>query len=74
MAELSGAFNGLIALERFVSPAYADETRASVPPSRGELSAMLHSLNAEVLRHIDALAMATAVLQLQLSDGEAQLR
>ena len=74
MAELSGSVNGYLALERFVSPVYADEARASVAPSRGELNGMLHSLNAQVLRHIDALTLAVTVLQEQLNQGETPAR
>lgn len=74
VAALSVAINGYLALESFVSPEYADEAHASVRPSRGQLSAMLRSLNADVFRHIDALAVATTVLQAQMSDSEAQAR
>ncbi|MDO9436613.1 hypothetical protein [Hydrogenophaga sp.] len=74
VAELSHAVTGYIALERFVLPAYADEKNASVAPSRGELCALVQALNAAVLRHIDTLAMAMAVLHAEMSGGEAQDR
>lgn len=73
VADLSIAVNGYIALERFVSPNYADETQASVAPSRLELAAMLRALNAQVMRHIDALELGTTVLQAEMGDDDAVL-
>ncbi|QHE86574.1 hypothetical protein [Hydrogenophaga sp. BPS33] len=72
--EWSDAFEGHYALQHFVLPEYVDEARASVPPSRAQLGAMLRALNADVRRHIDALALATSVLQAQMRDGQAQTR
>lgn len=72
VVELSNAFNAHDALERFVTPEYADEAQAGITHSRAELSAMMRSLNAGVRRHIDALALATTVLHEQMSDGQAR--
>lgn len=69
VAELTGAVNGYLALESFVSPTYADETQASVPPPRIQLAGMLRALNALVLQHIDALDLGVTVLRAQLSEG-----
>ena len=75
VAELTGAVNGYLALESFVSPTYADETQASVPPPRIQLAGMLRALNALVLQRIDALDLGVTVLHAQLSEGgEAQAR
>jgi len=74
VAELLHAIGGYKALELLVSPAHADETHASLAPSRGELSAMVEALNAAVLRHIDALAMAMAVLHAEMSGRDDPLR
>ena len=74
MNEWSDAFEGHYALQQFVLPEYADEARASVPPSRAQLGAMLRALNADVRRHIDALALATSVLQVHMSEGQVPAR
>lgn len=65
--ELSETFKAYLALERFVSPEYEDEAQANVSPSRSELGALLHTLNAEMLRQIGALRNTTTVLQEQMA-------
>lgn len=72
--ELSIALNAYLALELFVEPAHADEARASVPPSRALLSSMLHAINVEVQRKMDALADTIAVLQAQVAIDAAHAR
>lgn len=69
VAELSGVFKAYLALERFVSPEYADDEQASVPACRSELGALLHTLNAEMLRQIGALADTLTVLQAQMANS-----
>lgn len=66
IAELSHVFKGYVALERFVSPEYADEAQALVPPTRAELGSLLHSLNAQVQRQMDKLTDNITVLQAQM--------
>lgn len=63
--ELAIALNAYLALECLVEPAYVDEERASVPPSRVQLSSLLHAVNVEVQRKISALAELTTLLQAQ---------
>ena len=72
--DLSGLSNAYIAVERLISPEYADEAQAGVPPSRAELGALLNTLNTEMLRKINALADNTTVLQAQLTIDAAQTR
>ena len=74
VADLSGFSNAYIAVERLISPEYADEAQAGVPPSRAELGALLNTLNTEMLRKINALADNTTVLQAQLTLDAAQTR
>ncbi|MDO9434074.1 hypothetical protein [Hydrogenophaga sp.] len=74
VAELAIALNAYLALERFVLPVYADENQASVQASRIELAAMLRAFNAKVLQHVDALALATSVLQAEMSGDEGLAR
>lgn len=69
VAELSEMLKAYLGLERFVSPEHEDEGRANVPPSRGELSAMLHGFNVEVQRLMRALLDASTVLQKQMALG-----
>ena len=63
VAELQEAFKAYIALEHLISPEHEDEEESLVPPSRAELGALLHTLNAEILRWIKALTDTTARLQ-----------
>ncbi len=72
--ELTEAFNAYLALECFIEPEYADEARASVPPSRAQLTALLHAVNVEIQRKLGVLADTTAVLQAQLTIDAAQAR
>lgn len=65
VAELTIALNAYLALERFVEPAYTDEEQASVQSSRGQLTSLLHAINADVQRRISALAEITTQLQAQ---------
>ena len=74
VTELSEAFNAYLALECFVTPEYADEAQASVPPSRAQLTALLHAVNVEMLRKINVLADAMAVLQAQVTIDAALAR
>ena len=72
--ELTEAFNAYLALECFVEPEYADEAQASVPPSRAQLTALLHAVNVEIQRKLGVLADTTTVLQAQLTIDAAQAR
>ena len=63
LAELQETFKAYIALEHLISPEYEDEEESLVPPSRAELGALLHILNAEMARRIEALAETMARLQ-----------
>ena len=74
VVELSDALNAYLALERFVEPEYADDAHASVPPSRAELTALLHAVNINVQRKIGALADITTVLQAQVTIDAALAR
>lgn len=65
VAELMEAFKAYFALERFISPDYADEEHACVPMPRAELGALLHILNQDLLRRIEALAHITGIIELQ---------
>ncbi|QHE84060.1 hypothetical protein [Hydrogenophaga sp. BPS33] len=73
LMELSDAFESYIALQCFVEPEYADEVEANVPPSRGQLTALLRTLNGDMRRKIDVVADAVALLQAQVSMDAAQL-
>jgi len=72
--ELAEALNAYLAIECFVAPEHADEVHASVPPSRAQLTALLHAVNVEVQRKIGALADITTVLQAQVTIDAAQAR
>ncbi|MDO9435225.1 hypothetical protein [Hydrogenophaga sp.] len=50
VADLSFFADACVAVERFVSPVYADEAHIGVPPSRNELGALLTMLNNETRR------------------------
>lgn len=63
--ELSYKFKSFVALQRFVQPQYEDEAQDHVPATRGEMDAMLETLNADVLRRMDALADTLTVLGAQ---------
>lgn len=65
VTEVAIALNAFLALERFVEPAYTDEAQASVPPSRAQLTSLLHAVNADVQRKMSALADVTTELQAQ---------
>jgi hypothetical protein len=71
VTELSVAFKAYEALERFISPEYDHQVDDDVPPSRAQLGALLHTLNAEMLQQINALADVTTVLQAQLDSKAA---
>lgn len=72
--ELSIAMDAYLALELFVEPAYADEAQARVPPSRAQLTSMLHAINVEVQRKMATLADTLAVLQAQAAIDAAHAR
>lgn len=72
--ELSIALDAYLALELFVEPAHADEARASVAPSRALLSSLLHAINVEVQRKMNALADTLTVLQAQVAIDAAHAR
>lgn len=62
VAELQEALRAYIALEHLISPEYEDEEHTFVRPSRVELGAMLHILNAEMSRRVEALRETTVRL------------
>lgn len=72
--ELTDAFNAYLALECFVTPEYADEAQARVPPPRAQLTALLRAVNVDIQRRLGVLADTTTVLQAQLTLDAAQPR
>ncbi len=66
--------NAYIAVERLISPEYADEGHVGVVPSRDELGALLNVLNNELRRRFEALAEITTVLHAQAAIDAAQAR
>ncbi|QHE85068.1 hypothetical protein [Hydrogenophaga sp. BPS33] len=65
VTELSRLCKAFTALERLVSPEYADEEHASLSASRDQLGELLYSLNADLRRRVDAAADAMVVLHAQ---------
>ncbi len=69
IAEVSDVYLAYRALERLVSPEYLDEEHENVPVSRAQLGALLHALNAEMQRRIDALERTVSALHAQGNGG-----
>lgn len=63
VAELQETFKAYLALEHLISPEYEDKEESFLLPSRAELGALLHLMNAEMLRRMEALAETAARLQ-----------
>ncbi|MDO9436678.1 hypothetical protein [Hydrogenophaga sp.] len=72
--ELVERFKAYIAVERFLAIEYMDEASADVQPSRGELGALVVTLNEEIVRRLTALADLTTVQQAQLTIDAAHAR
>lgn len=72
VTELLHSYRANIALERFISPEYADETHASLQHSRDELGALVNAINDKVLQKIHALADSLTLLHAQLSIDSAR--
>lgn len=69
--DLQVTLQAYLALERLVSPAYADEAHDNVPASRNQLGTLLQLLNARIQQQITSLTNTTKALQARLAAGEA---
>ncbi|MDO9434280.1 hypothetical protein [Hydrogenophaga sp.] len=69
LAELSDMCLAYRALECLVSPQYADEEHENVPISREALGALLHVLNAEMQRRMEAYERTALAIQAQADEG-----
>ncbi|QHE84489.1 hypothetical protein [Hydrogenophaga sp. BPS33] len=74
MAEVSIVLQAQLALERLISTDDLDTTQASIPLSRAGLGALLHVINTEMQRRIDAIADTTTALLMQLAESESMNR